>query len=53
MREGRPAAVMCAYNAVNGEHCSDSRALLTDILRGDWGFEGAVVTVPGAPEERL
>ena len=39
VREGRPAAVMCAYNAVNGEHCSDSRELLTDILRGDWGPE--------------
>ena len=53
VREGRPAAVMCAYNAVNGEHCSDSRELLTDILRGDWGFEGAVVTDWGATSDRI
>lgn len=53
VREGRPAAVMCAYNAVNGEHCSDSRRLLTDILRGDWGFEGAVITDWGAANDRI
>ena len=43
-----PAAVMCAYNSVNGEHCSDSRRLLTEILREDWGFEGAVISDWGA-----
>lgn len=25
VREGRPASVMCAYNAVNGVHCSDNK----------------------------
>ena len=38
------AAVMSAYNQVNGEWCGDSRALLTDILRGEWGFEGFVIS---------
>lgn len=38
------AAVMSAYNSVNGEWCGQSRALLTDVLRGEWGFEGFVIS---------
>ena len=38
------AAVMSAYNSLNGQWCGDSAALLTDILRRDWGFCGLVVT---------
>ena len=53
VKEGGPAAVMCAYNKINGVHCSDSRALLTDILRGEWGFEGLVVTDWGAMNDRI
>ena len=53
VREGKPAAVMCAYNAVNGVHCSDSRELLTDILRSGWGFDGAVITDWGAMNDRI
>jgi beta-glucosidase len=34
------ASVMGAYNKVNGDHACESRALLTEILRDDWGFEG-------------
>ena len=44
VKEGRPATVMCAYPRLNGVHCSDSRALLTGILREEWGFDGAVTT---------
>ncbi|NLL38383.1 MAG: glycoside hydrolase family 3 protein [Clostridiales bacterium] len=42
--EGRVAGVMGAYNAVNGEPCCGSKTLLKDILRGEWGFEGYVVS---------
>ena len=38
------AAVMSAYNSVNGEWCGQSRALLTDVLRTEWGFGGFVIS---------
>jgi beta-glucosidase len=46
--EGRAASVMCAYNRTNGEPCCANKRLLTDILRGEWGFGGYVVSDCGA-----
>lgn len=53
VREGVPATVMCAYNKINGTYCSDNRFLLTDILRTEWGFDGAVLTDWGAMSDRI
>ena len=53
VRKGRPAAMMCAYNKINGEYCSQNKWLLTDVLRKDWGFDGLVMTDWGAMHDRL
>lgn len=44
VQEAKVEAVMGAYNRTNGEPCCGSQALLVDILRGEWGFEGHVVS---------
>lgn len=46
--EAQVEAVMGAYNRVLGEPCNASQLLLEDILRGEWGFEGHVVSDCGA-----
>ena len=46
--EGRVESFMGAYNALNGVPCCANRYLLTDILRGEWGFRGHVVSDVGA-----
>lgn len=46
--EGKPSTVMCSYNKVNGTHASQNRWLLTDVLRGDWDYDGYVVSDWGA-----
>ncbi|MGJ4925617.1 glycoside hydrolase family 3 C-terminal domain-containing protein [Bradyrhizobium sp. HKCCYLS2038] len=38
------AAVMCAYNRINGDWASASRPLLTEVLREQWGFDGFVLS---------
>ena len=44
VREAKPKAIMASYNKLNGEYCSTSKWLLTDVLRGEWGFDGLVMT---------
>jgi beta-glucosidase len=39
-----PAAVMCSYNAVNGDFACENRYLLTEVLKKDWSFPGFVVS---------
>ena len=46
--KGRVEAVMSAYSALNGVPCTANKWLLTDLLRGEWGFQGHVVSDVGA-----
>ena len=51
--EAKPWTVMCAYNKLNGTYASENRWLLTDVLRGEWGFDGLVVSDWGAVHDRV
>lgn len=46
--EGKALSVMCAYNSLNGQPACANAALLQEHLRGDWGFQGYVVSDCGA-----
>ncbi len=44
VKEGRPRSIMSSYNLVNGTYANENKHLLMEILRGEWGFDGAVIT---------
>ena len=44
VKEAKPKTIMSSYNLINGTYANENRHLLMDILRGEWGFDGAVVT---------
>ena len=44
VKDGGTLSIMGAYNLVNGEQCCESKRLLDDILRDEWGFDGFVVS---------
>lgn len=48
VRHARPWSAMTAYNKLNGVYCSEHEWLLREALRGEWGFDGAVVSDWGA-----
>lgn len=53
VKEGKPAAVMCSYNKINGTYLSDHIKITRNILRDEWEFDGIVVTDWGAMNDRV
>lgn len=44
VKESQPKSIMTSYNKVNGIYANENAHLLQDILRGEWGYNGAVIT---------
>ena len=53
VKEGQAYAVMTAYNKLNGVYCNQNSYLINDILRGEWGFDGMVVSDWGGSYDRV
>ena len=48
IERGNPGSVMCSYNRVNGVYACEDAWLLNDVLKGDWGYKGYVMSDWGA-----
>ena len=44
VKEGHPRSIMSSYNLINGVYANENKHLLMEILHGEWGFDGAVIT---------
>lgn len=53
VKKSKPETLMCAYNKVNGTHCSENNWLLNDLLRKEWGFKGLVMSDWGTTHDRV
>ena len=53
VKEGNPKTIMTSYNSVNGTYANENAHLLRDILRGEWGFKGFVMTDWGGSNDHV
>ena len=53
VKKAQPCTFMCSYNQINGTFASENKWLLTDVLRGEWGFKGYVMSDWGAVNDRV
>lgn len=53
VKNAKPWTVMCSYNKINGVYAAENKKYLTDVLRGEWGFDGYVMSDWGAVNKRV
>ena len=53
VKEGGAKAIMTSYNQVNGTYANENKHLLKDILRGEWGYDGIVITDWGGSNDHV
>lgn len=53
VKRSKPWQVMCSYNRLNGEFLSENKHMINDVLRGEFGFDGMVVSDWGAINRRV
>lgn len=53
IEESQPESIMCSYNLINGIYASENSYLLTNVLRIQWSFDGAVITDWGALNNKI
>lgn len=53
VKEGEAMSIMTSYNRVNGEYANENMHILRDILRGEWGFDGVVVSDWAGSNDRV
>ena len=53
VKEAAPKALMTSYNLLNGTHTANRGDLITTVLRGEWGFEGIVMTDWGTTNDKF
>lgn len=53
VKESKPQTLMCAYNRLNGDYCSEHQMLLHKILRSEWNYDGMVMSDWGGVNDRV
>lgn len=53
VKEGNAKSIMTSYNEINGTYANENKHLLKDILRGEWGFDGLVITDWGGSNDHV
>lgn len=53
IKEGQPKCIMSSYNLINGEYANENKHTCNDILRGEWGFNGLMVSDWGGANDHI